>query len=669
MRFAQPSFLVVAAVACLVVMGLMALAGRSRDRALLQLGAPHLIGGLIASLSPLRRRLKQAMIVAGVTLLLVSLARPQLGYRWEEVHRRGVDLLFAVDTSKSMLTRDVKPNRLERAKLAVRDLVQRFPDDRVGLVAFAGSAFLQTPLTLDHGIFVQSLDALDTSVIPLGGTDVASAIEAASKALSDDRHKKVLVLLTDGEDLQGDALVAAEQASKAGLVIDTIGVGTPSGELVPIAAGDGPTQFVRDEQGNLVTSRLDEPLLRRIAQATGGTYRPLGDTGAGLASLYTESLSKLPQSDLAGRTQKVPIERYQWPLGLALVLLGVEPLVGERRRRNAASRHARAGKSSRGPRLAAGVGLGALLLVSASASASPQSAERAYRAGKFDQAEADYANAQKAAPRDARLSFDLGDAAYRKGDFDGAAKAFETTLRGDDLKLQEKAYYNLGNVRYRMGEHALAGKDVEATRSAWKAAVSRYEGAIALDANDQEARDNLALVKRRLAELDQQQQKDQDKSAQEPKNDKNQKNDKNSKNDKNQKDGNGKPDARDDGRGQPDPANGKGPPKEGAPPKSTTAGPNGANPSQGGGPKESTPQGQGPQTSQAPPSGHGDAKNAGAPSGEPSAADAPSAPGELSKQEARALLDSLRGDLAVTPRAPLGPKAPHSDDTAPRRDW
>jgi Ca-activated chloride channel family protein len=146
-----------------------------------------------------RRRIKEAMVVAGVGLVAVALARPQLGYRLEQVHRRGVDVLFAVDTSRSMLTPDIKPNRLERAKLAVRDLVQKFPDDRIGLVAFAGSAFLETPLTLDHAIFERSLDDLDTSVIPLGGTDVASAIVAAQKALADDEHKKVLVLLTDGE--------------------------------------------------------------------------------------------------------------------------------------------------------------------------------------------------------------------------------------------------------------------------------------------------------------------------------------------------------------------------------------------------------------------------------------------------------------------------------------
>ncbi len=639
MRFAQPSFLLVAAAACAVLIALMVVVGRARDRALGQLGARHLIAGLTASLSSGRRRAKQAMTVAGVTLLFVSLARPQVGYRWEEVHRRGVDLLFAVDTSKSMLTRDVKPDRLERAKLAVRDLVERFPDDRVGLVAFAGSAFLQTPLTLDHGIFEQSLDAVDTSVIPLGGTNIASAIETASKALSDEQHKKVLVLLTDGEDLQGDALAAAEKAGKAGLVIDTVGVGTPRGELVPEPSRDGQTQFARDAQGGLVTSRLDETLLRRIAQATGGSYRPLGDSGKGLESLYEEDLSALPHSDLAARSQRVPIERYQWPLGIGLLLLGIEPLVSERRGSGAPARGAR-GAGRGGGALVGAAGAGAaLLLFSGAASASPQSAERAYQDGRYDQAEAEYAKAQKAAPDDARLSFDLGDAAYRKGDFDEAAKSFEATLRTDDLKLQTQAYYNLGNARYRLGEHALAGNDIDATRREWNQAVSRYEGALALDAKDQDARDNLELVKRRLAELDRkenQKKQDQDEASRNQKNDKGQQGDKSQKNDKGQ-----------DGKGQPNQQNGNG---QSQPP-----------PGQG----HAEAKGQAPQPAIQRP---GTEPAATPPDGEPSAAEAPSAPGELSKQEARALLDSLRGDLAVTARAPRAPKAAAAD-AAPRKDW
>jgi Ca-activated chloride channel family protein len=427
--------------------------------------------------------------------VLVAFARPELGYRWEEVQRRGVDLLFAIDTSKSMLTRDVKPNRLERAKLAVRSLAQKFPGNRVGLVVFAGDAFVETPLTLDHGIFDESVATLDTNVIPIGGTNLGSAIDRAAQALAGNTHDKILVLLTDGEELSGDALDAARRAANAGVVIHTIGVGTPRGELVPEPAEKGQTAFVRDESGKLVTSQLDETRLASIAHATGGEYRPLGDTGAGLESLYHDRLAQLPASELASRSVRVPVERFQWPLGAGLLLLALEPLIGERKRQRA--------RRASPLRAAAATGvLAALLILPSAAWASPQSAERAYAKGDFKTAERDYAAAAHSTPSDARLSFNTGAAAYRSGAYEDAAKAFESTLRSTDLGLQQQAYYNLGNASFRFGEAALAKQDLDATRARWKQAIDEYERALRLRADDADARYNLDLVRRKLAELE-----------------------------------------------------------------------------------------------------------------------------------------------------------------------
>lgn len=594
MRFADPRFLIVAVVAAAVLVALFALVGRSRRRALASIGSLHLLSALTGSLSPGRRLLRQAAVVGGVTLLCVALARPQLGYRWEQTHRRGVDLLFAIDTSKSMLTRDVKPDRLERAKLAVRSLVEKFPDDRVGLVAFAGSAFVQTPLTLDHGIVDESVAALDTNVIPLGGTDIASAIDQADKALSGDEHRKILVLITDGEDLAGDAVAAAERAVKDGVVIYTLGVGTPRGELIPVAGPDGHTAFVRDETGALVTSRLDEALLGKIARATGGDYRPLGDGGQGLEALYQDELSKLPRSDLASRSVRVPIERYQWPLGAGLLLLAIEPLVNERRRRR------RVPALPGGARTAAAAAGLAALLVAPVASASPQSAERAYGRGDFPAAEEQYAQAAKAAPGDARLSFNLGAAAYRNGDFDGAAKAFESTLRTDDLALQQRAYYDLGDASFRLGERTLAKKDVEATIGHWKRSIDDYEGSLRLKPDDADARFNLELVKRRLAELEKKQQEQKQQQQQQ-------------------------------GQGQQQDQ------------------------------RQQQQQSQGQQ--QQPQQGQGQQQQ-GQASRDDTARDQHAAPGELSKAEAQALLDSLRGELRVRSRAPADAKRLAPQDEA-----
>ncbi|MEO7109278.1 MAG: VWA domain-containing protein [Polyangiaceae bacterium] len=637
MHFAQPGFLVLGFVLGVTLVALYVHLAFARRRALAQLGASHLLSHLTASVSHTKRRIKEAMTVVGVVLVAIALARPQYGSRWEEAHRRGVDLLFAVDTSKSMLTPDVKPNRLERAKLAVQDLVQKFPEDRVGLVAFAGSAFLETPLTLDHAIFDQSLGDLDTNVIPLGGTNVASAIDVAQKALADDEHKKILVLLTDGEDLSGDALEAAQSAVKQGLSIYTVGVGTAHGELIPLSSQNGQTEFVKDESGNFVTSKLDESLLEKIATTTGGSYRALGDNGQGLESLYRDDLALLPRSDLAARSQQVPIERYQWPLGLALLLLGLEPMIGERRRVRARVAKSLPPKSRHvwGRRfgVAATAALAAMLVLEPIASASPQSAEKEYRDQKFAQAQADYAAAAKSQPNDPRFQFNLGAANYRNGDFDSATKAFESALHTDDTNLQEHAYYNLGDVLYRTGEKTLKANKTDETIRTWKQAISDYEAGLRLDTKDADATFNRDFVQRKLAELEKKQDEQKRKDDQQKKQDQKKNDDSKSKDSKGGDSKNGDQKTPADPKQNPNSKNGQSPQAQ--------------NQNQPG----QNPQAQRPE---APKPGE---------TGEP---EAPSKPGELSKSEARALLDSLRGDLQTKPSA-IAPVTPAADQ--PQKDW
>jgi Ca-activated chloride channel family protein len=682
MHFAQPVFLIVALALGVALVALFVHLSFSRRRALALLGAKHLLANLTASVSIVRRRIKEAMVVTGVVLVGVALARPQWGFRWEEAHRRGVDVLFAVDTSKSMLTPDVKPNRLERAKLAVRDLVQKFPDDRVGLVAFAGSAFLETPLTLDHSIFEQSLDGLDTNVIPLGGTNVASAIDVAEKALANDEHKKVLVLLTDGEDLSGDAINAAEAAAKKGLVVYTVGVGTPHGELIPIASKGGQTRFVKDDAGNFVTSKLDESLLRRIATVTSGSYRALGDNGQGLESLYRDELATLPRSDLAARSEKVPIERYQWPLGIGLLFLGIEPMIRERRRTRVRATAKSQTPARRRPlvaRLAApsAAALATMLLIVPSAFASPQSAERAYKEGQFAKAESDYAGAAKKAPTDPRLEFNLGAAAYRTGDLDAATKSFESALHTDDLKLQQRAYYNLGDATYRGGEKTLKDGKTDDTIRTWKQSVSDYEAALRLDRKDADAQYNLDFVKKRLADLQKKQdekkqedKKEQDKKDQQNKDQKSKSGGKDSKDKKpgdqgqdksSQGDSKGQPKDSKSGQGDQDknaqgkPQQGQGPQDQAQKGQGTPQQPQGQNPGQPQ-PNAQQPNGQ--------PQPNGQAPNNAKP-GDREEAEGPSRAGELSKGEARALLDSLRGELQIKPTVPATP----TPQDQPQKDW
>jgi Ca-activated chloride channel family protein len=246
-------------------------AQRAKARLVAQFVAARLVSNLTVGVSASRQKVRIALIVAAAVLLIIALARPQIGFSYEEARSRGLDIVVAIDTSKSMLASDVAPNRLRRAQLAAMDLKRLARTDRLALVAFAGSAFLQCPLTLDDEAFRQSIEALDVNIIPQGGSAVSEAIASAKSAFKEgnDNHK-VLVLFTDGEDNEGSALEAAKSAGKDGMRIFTIGVGTPNGELLRVTDTQGRTEFIKDTDGNAVKSRLNESLLQSIAQPEPG---------------------------------------------------------------------------------------------------------------------------------------------------------------------------------------------------------------------------------------------------------------------------------------------------------------------------------------------------------------------------------------------------------------
>ena len=452
------------------------------------------------------------MTVASLAVALgfVALARPQRGLRWETVARDGVDLMVVVDTSKSMDADDVKPTRLERAKLAVRDLVERFPGDRVGIVAFAGDAFVQSPMTLDHQAFLESLDALDTSVIARGGTNIGRGIDVASAALATEPgREKVMVLLSDGEDLEGEGLAEAKVAAANGIHIETVGVGTAAGELVPSRDAQGRIVGVlRGEDGAPVRSHLDEDGLRAIAAASQGTYRPLGADGRGLDRLYDEALAPLTHADTMSRTHRVYSEWFALPLGLALLGVVLDALL-ERRWRGFARRAERANAAAPSPRsflgapalVGAAAALALLALPHPAHASVVDAAQKAYAAGKYDDAAASFAAESAKHPDDARLAFDAGDAAYRAGKYDVAGEAFTRALAHADPPLQQRILYNQGDALYRQGA-ADKPEAREATIAKWKAAITAYDGALALDGKDADAAFNRDFVKRKLAALE-----------------------------------------------------------------------------------------------------------------------------------------------------------------------
>ncbi len=465
----------------------------------------HLLSRLTRNVSSRRRLLKKGLWLLALFLCFLALARPQYGFKWVEVKRKGIDILFALDTSKSMLTEDIRPNRLERAKLAIMDFVNQLEGDRVGLLPFAGSAFLMCPLTIDYNAFEASLTTVNTATIPRGGTDLERAIGLAESSLVNNANHKILVLLTDGENLEGDALAAATKAAKNGMTIFTVGVGTTQGELIPLSSR-GQGNFVKDESGKFITSKLDERALTAIAEAAGGLYVPLGKNGEGLQRIYQQKLSLIPKKELAEKQHKEPMERFSWPLGAAIVLLMVEFMISGRK----SERSFRlpfiktAGRRIRKKLNRKTVALLLLIPLAGLDSAHASPGEKAFADGDYITASEFYTQALKKNPDDPRLHYNAGTAAYKNNLYDDAISSFTQALKSEDLGLQEQTYYNLGNTLFKKGEE-LAQSDPGQVEELWQKSLDAYEGSLKLNPEDRDSRANRDLVSRKLEELKKQQ--------------------------------------------------------------------------------------------------------------------------------------------------------------------
>ncbi|MEO0794127.1 MAG: VWA domain-containing protein [Verrucomicrobiota bacterium] len=479
MNFEETSWLLVIPLALALLGWLFYTNSRSRRELVRKFASDRLVKQLLASYSPARRKFKNGLLIAAVLLVLFALARPQWGFSWRETKTKGIDIMFVVDVSRSMLAQDIKPDRLERSKFAILDFLEKLEGDRVGLVAFAGNAFLQCPLTLDYDAFRQSLEAVDTNVISLGGTDIARAITEAEAAFSDENNHKIMVLITDGEDLEEDGIARAKKAAANGVTIYTVGVGTAEGELIPMRDKFGRLQYLRDDNGEFVKTKLDADTLAEIAQVTEGFYTPLGPTGYGLEEVYEAGLEAVPEQELAAKMQKVWFERFQWPLGLAIILLIWEPLIGTRRR----ALHRRAMRAGELPppipkpvKAATWLLLGALCWVSVGdLSASVRQGERLFHQGDYDGAADVFREAIEADPLNARASFNLGNTLQVMDDFSGAQEAYLRALVTTDFELQADAFYNLGSLRYLQGEEKLADNDVPSLVKQSDEAVGRSD--------------------------------------------------------------------------------------------------------------------------------------------------------------------------------------------------
>ena len=456
MSFEDPVWLRITPILVLLFGGVLAYGFRRRDALLGRFAASRLLDQLTEEASFTRTWIKAGCILLAVLAIGIAHARPQLGVEWSERKARGLDIVFILDSSKGMLATDLRPTRLDRAKLAIIDLVERLEGDRIGLIAFAGQAFLQTPPTLDYSAFYESLEAIDPSIMTSGGSDLGNAIDEATKAFPSQNNIKVVVLLTDGEDLSGNAASAATRAREDGIQVFAIGIGTPEGEYLRIRNEEGIEEFVRDSSGQPILSKLDENTLQAIAQVTGGIYSQLSSDS--LDQLYNSVIARLPREERESELQEIGIERFQWALAFALVFLVFDILI--RRRRS--------------------TGIDASMLILATLTLSPTDT-----IAKIESNPNAYSNYN---------------AAYRaltQGDYEAAQTGYENVLSlTNDLSLQRDALYNLAHATYQQGHTSYESGDLQAALVQVEKAEALFQSAQEIDTSDTSIQADIEQVSR-----------------------------------------------------------------------------------------------------------------------------------------------------------------------------
>jgi Ca-activated chloride channel homolog len=325
-------------------------AERQRRRAIARVGEPALIARLSESVNTRGRRLKLLLWIGALTLLIIALARPQWGEAKQSVAQKGVQVMVALDVSKSMLAQDLKPDRLTRAKMEIDQLMNHLNGDEVGLTVFSGASFVLFPLTSDYNTARSFLDSANPGIISRPGTAIGEAIRTAMRGFDDNRNRqKVVVVMTDGEDNQADVTAATQEAAKAGVMIYTIGFGSSAGDVIPEYDVAGNQVGVKkDKSGQTVVSTLNEQALRDIAATTGGQYYPATADGSELDALAAQ-LNSLQKGDTLARSDAVQrSEQFQWFLAPALALLIAGELISDRKnkRRPVAARLSHAARSN-----------------------------------------------------------------------------------------------------------------------------------------------------------------------------------------------------------------------------------------------------------------------------------------------------------------------------------
>jgi Ca-activated chloride channel family protein len=501
-----------------VLLALLWLLLRWKKKTAARMGDPALIGLLIDSFSSVRFLVKAGLVLLAFIIIVLGAANLQKPGSMESVQRKGVDVMLLLDVSKSMLARDIKPSRLEKAKQFLLRLTDQLENDRIGLILFAGRAYLQMPLTSDHGAARMYIQDASPDAVPTQGTVIGEALSMAKMAFnSKERKYKSVVLVSDGEDHDPEAAKVAKELADNGVMINTVGIGSPDGSPI-----EDPTtgELKKDADGHTVISKLNEAELQSLATATNGQYIRLDNVDDALITMtqQLDSAEKKAMTDAEFIDYK---NYFQWFLAAAFWLLLTEFFLSERRRKKTVDKIAASADkiAASADKTAAPVGNAAapvgnaavqaavllLIALTATLSVSAQNSaqngnnlvrigNRYYKKQQLDQSLQQYQAAVKKAPDNPAANYNLGNAQFRKNDYDAAAKSYDASVThsSTDKGMQEKGLYNKGVAMVKQ-------KKLQESIDAWKSALK-------LDASDADARENLEKALRELKKQQQQQQ-------------------------------------------------------------------------------------------------------------------------------------------------------------------
>lgn len=459
---------------------------RSQKKKLRKFGDPKLLKELMPDVSLFRPSVKFWMLQAALALLIIMLARPQMGTKISQEKRTGIETIIALDISNSMLAEDIVPSRLDRSKMMVENLVDHFTNDKIGMIVFAGDAFVQLPITSDYVSAKMFLSSIDPSMIATQGTDIATAINMATSSFTQEEGiGKAIIVITDGEDHEGGALEAAEAAKKKGMRVYVLGVGSSNGAPIPIP---GTGDYMKDNTGNTVMSALNEEMCKQVAAAGGGVYIHVENNSAAQQQLDNE-LDKLSKKETSTTVYSDYDEQFQAFGILALLLLIIEILLLDRR--NPLLKRI----SLFGSKKAVAAML-LLMAVSASAQSDRQyvrQGNKQFQTGDFANAEVSYRKAIEKNPRNPQAVYNLGNALLAQNKDSAAVVQFESAAKLETNPMRKyQSFHNLGVI---CQSHKMYGEAIEA-----------YKNALRLNPDDDETRYNLVLCQRQKQKQDQNQQ-------------------------------------------------------------------------------------------------------------------------------------------------------------------